>query len=102
MNKKYIKEKITYEFDIKSFEPYKAYQITLPTIGLQQSTYVGIFVHADEENISFIVAEKYLDDRDEIDVCCDCCDHGTLTININDYMKGNIQILKLGVVEPNE
>ena len=100
MNKKYIKEKITYEFDVKSFETYKAYQITLPTIGLQLSTYVGILVYVDEDNMTFIVAGEHLDDRDEVAVCCD--DHGTLIINIDDYMEGNISILKLGVVEPNE
>jgi hypothetical protein len=99
MNKKYVKEKMTYEFDIKSFETYKAYQITLPTIGLQLSTFVGILVHAAEENLSFIVADKYLDDR--INVCCGD-DHGILNIDIDDYMKGDISILKLGVVEPNE
>lgn len=54
MNKKHIKEKTVYEFDIDSFEKHQAYKITLPTIGLQQSTYIGILVHVDLNMISFI------------------------------------------------
>ena len=47
MNKKHVKEKISYEFDIKSFERNQAYQITLPTIGLERSTYIGILTYVD-------------------------------------------------------
>jgi hypothetical protein len=97
MGKKYIKEKITYEFDIKSFEKYKAYQITLPTIGLEQSTYVGILTYVDVSLITFIVVDEYYGDG-----ITDCGEYGSLTIDIDDYIKGNISILKLGVVESNE
>ena len=98
MNKKHIKEKTTYEFDIDSFEKNQAYQITLPTIGLEQSTYIGILVYVDLDMISFIVTNDLDGDR----VICDCGEYGHITINIDEYMKGNISILKLGVVEPNE
>ena len=100
MSMKYIKEKTVYEFDAESFEKYQAYQITLPTIGLERSTYVGILVYACATAIKFIVTGKSYDyNRDEIK---DCGDHGVLIINIDDYMRGSISILKLGVIEPNE
>jgi len=97
MNKKYLKEKTVYEFDINSFEKYQAYRITLPTIGLARSTYDGILVYANASALKFIVAGKSYDyDRDGIK---DCGEYGILIINIDDYMKGNISIIKLGVVE---
>lgn len=98
MNKKHIKEKTVYEFDIDSFEKYQAYKITLPTIGLQQSTYIGILVYVDLNMISFMVTN----DLDGDHVICDCGEYGHITIHIDDYMNGDISILKLGVVEPNE
>lgn len=98
MNKKHIKEKTVYEFDMDSFQKNQAYQITLPTIGLQQSTYIGILVYVDLDMISFIVTNDLDGDR----VVCDCDEYGHINIDIDDYMKGNISILKLGVVEPNE
>lgn len=98
MNKKHIKEKTVYEFDIDSFEKHQAYKITLPTIGLQQSTYIGILVHVDLNMMSFIVTN----DLDGERVIRNCDEYGHITIYIDDYMKGDISILKLGVVEPNE
>ena len=96
MNKKHIKEKTTYEFDIDSFEKNQAYQITLPPIGHEQSTYIGILVYVDLEMITFMVA------TDLGDYVNRCGEYGHITIDIDEYMAGNISILKLGVVEPNE
>jgi hypothetical protein len=96
MNKKHVKEKISYEFDIESFETHQAYQIILPTIGLERSTYIGILTHIDPSLLSFLVTDGILEDRiikygdDE---------YGHLNIDIDEYMKGDISIVKLGVVE---
>lgn len=98
MNKKHIKEKTVYEFDINSFEKDQAYKIILPTIGLEQSTYIGILVYVDLSMISFMVTKDLDGDR----VICNCGDYGHITISIDEYMNDNISILKLGVVEPNE
>ena len=93
---KHIKEKITYQFDINSFEKDDAYKITLPTIGLQRSEFIGILDHVDSTSIVFIVT-KY-EQRPEIkniggtSIC-------SLTIDVNDYIKGDISIAKLGVIE---
>lgn len=99
MNKKHIKEKTVYEFDIDSFQKHQAYKITLPTIGLQQSTYIGILVYVDLSMISFMVTNDL--DGDRV-IIRNCDEYGHITINIDEYMKGDISILKLGVVEPNE
>lgn len=94
MNKKHVKEKIQYQFDIESFEKHQAYQITLPTIGLERSTYIGILTYVDLTFLSFLVTEggdrviRYGDDG-----------YGHLNIDINEYMNVDISILKLGVVE---
>lgn len=96
MNKKHVKEKISYEFDIKSFERNQAYQIKLPTIGLERSTYIGILTYVDLTFLTFIVTDgvdgyrvvRYGDDG-----------YGHLNIDINEYVNSDISILKLGVVE---
>lgn len=96
MNKKHIKEKITYEFDIGSFEKHQAYQIKLPTFGLERSTYIGILIYVDPSLLSFVVTDgldgdrvvKYGDDE-----------YGHLDIDINEYMNGEITIVKLGVIK---
>ena len=96
MNKQHVKEKISYVFDIDSFEMHQAYQITLPTIGLERSTYIGILTYVDPSLLSFLVTDGILEDRiikygdDE---------YGHLNIDIDEYMNGEISILKLGVVE---
>ena len=93
---KHIKEKISYEFDINSFEKDQAYKITLPTIGLQESEFIGILDYVDSTSIVFIVT-KY-EQRPEIkniggtSIC-------SLTIEVNDYIKGDISIVKLGVIQ---
>lgn len=98
INMKHVKEKISYEFDIDSFEKDHAYKITLPTIGLQESEFIGILDYVDSTSIVFIVT-KY-EQRPEIrniggtSIC-------NLTIDIKDYIKGNISITKLRVVEVN-
>jgi hypothetical protein len=96
MNKKHVKEKIQYEFDIESFEKHQAYQITLPTIGLERSTYIGILTYVDLTFLTFVVTDGFDGDR--------VVRYGNngychLTIDINEYMNGDISILKLGVVE---
>lgn len=96
MNKKHIKEKITYEFDIKSFERNQAYQITLPTIGLERSTYIGILVYVDPSLLTFVITDGL--DGDRI-VRYGDDEYGHLNIDINEYLNGDISILKLGVVE---
>ncbi len=96
MDKKHVKEKIQYQFDIESFEKHQAYQITLPTIGLERATYIGILTYVDLSFLTFIVTDgldgdrvvRYGDDG-----------YGHLNIDINEYMNGDISILKLGVVE---
>ena len=96
MNKKHVKEKITYEFDNESFETHQAYQITLPTIGLEKSTYIGILTYVDISSLSFLVTDGILDDRV---VRYGDGEYGYLNIDIDEYMNGDISILKLGVVE---
>ena len=96
MNKKHVKEKISYEFDIKSFERNQAYQITLPTIGLERSTYIGILTYVDISSLSFLVTDGILEDRV---VRYGDGEYGYLNIDIDEYMNGDISILKLGVVE---
>lgn len=93
---KHVKEITSYEFDIDSFEKDQAYKITLPTIGLQESEFIGILDYVDSSSIVFIVT-KY-EQRPEIrniggtSIC-------SLTIDVNDYIKGDISITKLRVVE---
>ena len=97
MNKKHVKEKITYEFDIGSFEKHQAYQIKLPTIGLERSTYIGILTYVDPSLLSFLVTDGILEDRI---VKYGDDEYGHLNIDINEYMNSDdISILKLGVVE---
>ena len=96
MNKKHVKEKISYEFDIKSFERHQAYQIKLPTIGLERSTYIGILVYVDLSLLTFVITDGL--DGDRI-VRYGDDEYGHLNIDINEYMNGEITILKLGVVE---
>jgi hypothetical protein len=85
---KHVKEKITYEFDIDSFEKDQAYKISLPTISLQKWEVIGILDDLDSTNLVFIT-NQYAN-RPEI--------RSILTINIDDYVKGDISIVKLGVV----
>ena len=94
---KHVKEKITYEFDIDSFEKDQAYKITLPTIGMQRFECVGILDDLDSTSLVFITNQY--EDRSEIRGIGDTsiC---SLTINIDDYLKGDISIVKLGVIEP--
>ena len=89
MNKKHVKEKISYEFDIKSFERNQAYQIKLPTIGLERSTYIGILTYVDLTFLTFIVTDGLDGDR--------VVRYGN--DGYGQYMNGDISILKLGVVE---
>ena len=96
MNKKHVKEKITYEFDIGSFEKHQAYQIKLPTIGLERSTYIGILVYVDLSLLTFVITDGLGGDRI---VRYGDDEYGHLNIDINEYMNGEITILKLGVVE---
>lgn len=94
MNKKHVKEKIQYQFDIESFEKNQAYQITLPTIGLERVTYIGILTYVDLTFLSFLVTEG----GDRVTIYGDD-GYGHLNIDINEYMNGDISIVKLGVVE---
>lgn len=96
MNKKHVKEKISYEFDIESFETHQAYQITLQTIGLEKATYIGILTYVDISSLSFLVTDGILEDRV---VRYGDGEYGYLNIDIDEYMKGDISIVKLGVVE---
>jgi hypothetical protein len=96
MNKKHVKEKISYEFDIDSFERHQAYQIKLPTIGLERSTYIGILTYVDLSFLTFLVTDGILEDRV---VRYGDDGYGLLNIDIDDYIKGDISIIKLGVVE---
>lgn len=95
MNKKYVKEKITYEFDIGSFEKHQAYQIKLPTIGLERSTYIGILTYVDLTFLTFVVTDGL--DGDRV-VRYGNDGYGHLNIDINEYMNGDISIIKLGVI----
>ena len=96
INMKHIKEKISYEFDIESFEKHQAYQITLPTIGLEKATYIGILTYVDLSSLSFLVTDGILEDRV---ARYGNGEYGYLNIDINEYMNGDVSILKLGVVE---
>ena len=96
MNKKHVKEKISYEFDIVSFEKHQAYQIKLPTIGLERSTYIGILTYIDLSSLSFLVTDGILEDR-VVRYGNDA--YGHLNIDIDEYMNGDISILKLGVIK---
>lgn len=95
MNKKHVKEKISYEFDIESFEKHQAYQIKLPTIGLERSTYIGILTYVDLTFLTFVVTDGL--DGDRV-VRYGNDGYGHLNIDINEYMNGDISILKLGVI----
>lgn len=95
MNKKHVKEKISYEFDIKSFEKHQAYQIKLPTIGLERSTYIGILTYVDLSFLTFVVTDGL--DGDRV-VRYGNDGYGHLNIDINEYVNGDISILKLGVI----
>jgi hypothetical protein len=97
MNKKHIKEKITYQFDIDSFEKDQAYQLTLATAGLDRATYVGILVYVDLSILTFMVVNDIDGKRFNR-----CGEYGHVTITIDEYVNGDISIRKLGVVEPNE
>ena len=92
---KHVKEKITYEFDIDSFEKNQAYKIILPTLSLQKWEVIGILDDLDSTNLVFIT-NQYAQ-RPEIR-SIGGTSINTLTININDYIKGDISIVKLGVV----
>jgi len=94
---KHVKEKITYEFDINSFEKGQAYKISLPTIGLQKWEVIGILDEIDSTDLVFIT-NQYAN-RPEITSIGGASIY-TLTINIDDYIKGDIAIVKLGVIEP--
>ena len=92
---KHVKEITSYEFDIDSFEKNQAYKITLPTIGLQKWEVIGILDDLDATSLVFIT-NQYAQ-RPEIR-SIGGTSINTLTININDYVKGDISIVKLGVV----
>ena len=96
---KHVKEVISYEFDINSFEKNAAYKIKLPTIGMQRFECVAILDDLDSTTLVFITNQY--EERSEIKSIGGTCIY-TLTINIDDYLKGDISIVKLGVVEPNE
>lgn len=96
INMKHVKEKISYEFDIDSFEKDQAYKITLPTIGLQESEFIGILDYVDSSGISFVITKD--EERPEI-LRIGNTSISYLSININDYIKGDISIVKLGVVK---
>ena len=96
MNKKHVKEKISYEFDIDSFERHQAYQIKLPTIGLERSTYIGILTYVDLSFLTFVVTDGL--DGDRV-VRYGNDGYGLLNIDIDDYITEDISIIKLGVVE---
>ena len=101
MNKKHVKEKIQYQFDIESFEKHQAYQITLPSIGLERSTYIGILTYVDLSSLAFVVTDGIRDDNlaryGDVKYSNDA--YGLLTIYIEEYVNEDISILKLGVVE---
>lgn len=93
----HIKEIISYEFDINSFEKNQAYKITLPTIGMQRFECIAILDDLDSTSLVFITNQY--EQRPEIK-SIGGTSINTLTININDYIKGDISIVKLGVIEP--
>lgn len=92
---KHVKEITSYEFDIDSFEKNQAYKIILPTLSLQKWEVIGILDDLDSTNLVFIT-NQYAQ-RPEIR-SIGGTSINTLTININDYIKGDISIVKLGVV----
>jgi hypothetical protein len=92
---KHVKEKITYEFDVESFEKDQAYKITLPTIGLQKWEVVAILDEIDSTRLVFIT-NQYAQ-RPEIRNIGGTSIN-SLTIDIDDYIKGDIAIAKLGVI----
>lgn len=93
---KHVKEKITYEFDIDSFEKDQAYKITLPTIGMQRFECVAILDDLDSTSLVFIT-NQYAE-RSGIK-SIGGTSINSLTINIDDYIKGDISIVKLGVIQ---
>lgn len=92
---KHVKEKITYEFDVESFEKDQAYKITLPTIGLQKWEVIAILDEIDSTRLVFIT-NQYAQ-RPEIRNIGGTSIN-SLTIDIDDYIKGDIAIAKLGVI----
>jgi hypothetical protein len=96
---KHVKEITSYEFDINSFEKNAAYKIKLPTIGMQRFECVAILDVLDSTTLVFITNQY--EERSEIKSIGGTSIY-SLTININDYLKGDISIVKLGVIEPNE
>jgi hypothetical protein len=92
---KHVKEITSYEFDIDSFEKNQAYKIMLPTLSLQKWEVIGILDDLDSTNLVFIT-NQYAQ-RPEIR-SIGGTSINTLTIDINDYIKGDISIVKLGVV----
>lgn len=92
---KHVKEKITYEFDIESFEKDQAYKITLPTIGLQKWEVIAILDEIDSTRLVFIT-NQYAQ-RPEIRNIGGTSIN-SLTIDIDDYIKGDIAIAKLRVI----
>lgn len=92
---KHVKEITSYEFDIDSFEKNQAYKIALPTISLQKWEVIGILDDLDSTSLVFIT-NQYAQ-RPEIRNIGGTSIY-TLTINISDYIKGDISIVKLGVV----
>jgi hypothetical protein len=92
---KHVKEITSYEFDIDSFEKNQAYKIILPTLSLQKWEVIGILDDLDSTNLVFIT-NQYAQ-RPEIR-SIGGTSINTLTIDINDYIKGDISIVKLGVV----
>jgi hypothetical protein len=92
---KHVKEITSYEFDIDSFEKNQAYKIILPTLSLQKWEVIGILDDLDSTNLVFIT-NQYAQ-RPEIR-SIGGTSINTLTININDYIKGDISIVKLGVI----
>lgn len=93
---KHVKEKITYEFDIDSFEKDQAYKITLPTIGMQRFECVAILDDLDSTSLVFITNQY--EERSGIK-SIGGTSINSLTINIDDYIKGDISIVKLGVIQ---
>ena len=94
-NHETCKRKITYEFDVDSFEKDQAYKITLPTIGLQKWEVIAILDEIDSTRLVFIT-NQYAQ-RPEIRNIGGTSIN-SLTIDIDDYIKGDIAIAKLGVI----
>lgn len=95
INEKFIHEKTVYEFDLDSFERHQAYKISVPTIGIEDTEFIGILVYADMSTLKFFVTRDFHNKYVEL------CDenYGLLTISINDYMTNSISIVKLGVID---